>query len=355
MNAHVSHPYDRDRRPLSSVAAALRARAPPPDDRLLRARLRHLVGHAAGPVRAAGAAGGTGDPAADARPDARGAGHGRRVLEGPAGRRRLLARVRIWRVARRWYLFVLVGIPVVCVLAALVLPGAFVGLGDQSAAKLVIEFLVFLVVGFFSGPLFEEPGWRGFALPRLQVQMGALRGTLVLGALWAAWHLPQYLVPEWADQNGGLDPTLVATFLLMVVAIAPVMTWVFNHTRGSLLLVMLAHASINAVAGAPSSWRPRLSTWACWPLAPCRSCLIVVTRGRLGYVPPKDSPDGRRRAGSSRSRSRMGTSARSGYHGGMCSGAWRRRPDARHALHARRRSASYAAGPRRTRRRPAPR
>lgn len=206
------------------------------------------------------------------------------VLEGPAGRGRLLARVRIWRVARRWYLFALVGIPAVCILAALVLPGAFVGLGDASAAKLGIEFLVYVVVGFFSGPLFEEPGWRGFALPRLQAQMGALRGTLLLGALWAAWHLPQYLVPEWADENGGLDPTLVATFLLMVVAIAPVMTWLFNRTRGSLLLVMLAHASINAALAVFVVASSALNV-GLLALGALSVLLIVVTRGRLGYVP----------------------------------------------------------------------
>lgn len=206
------------------------------------------------------------------------------VLEGPAGPRRLLARVRIWRVARRFYLFALVGIPAASILAALVLPGAFVSLGDQSAAKLGIEFLAFIVVGFVSGPLFEEPGWRGFALPHLQGQMGALRGTLVLGTLWAAWHLPQYLVPEWADQNGGLDPTLVATFLLMVVAIAPVMTWLFNCTRGSLFLVMLAHSSINAALAvfvvATSALNVGLLAFGALSIV-----LIVVTRGRLGYVP----------------------------------------------------------------------
>jgi membrane protease YdiL (CAAX protease family) len=210
-----------------------------------------------------------------------------RVLEGPAGPRRLLARVRIWRVARRFYLFALVGIPAASILAALVLPGAFVSLGDQSVVKLSIEFLAFVVVGFVSGPLFEEPGWRGFALPHLQGQMGALRGTLVLGTLWAAWHLPQYLVPEWADQNGGLDPTLVATFLLMVVAIAPVMTWLFNCTRGSLFLVMLAHASINAALGvfvvATSALDVGLLAFGALSIV-----LIVVTRGRLGYVPSKD-------------------------------------------------------------------
>jgi membrane protease YdiL (CAAX protease family) len=202
------------------------------------------------------------------------------VLEGPAGRHELLARVRIWRVARRWYLFALVAIPAACVLGAVMLPGAFVGSG-QSALNLGIQFLGFLVIGFLSGPLFEEPGWRGFALPHLQARMGAARGTLLLGVLWAAWHLPQYLVPEWAS---GLDPTLVATFLLMVVAIAPVMTWLYNRTAGSLFLVMLAHASINASLAvfvvATSALAVGLLAFGALSIL-----LLVITRGRLGYVP----------------------------------------------------------------------
>ena len=205
------------------------------------------------------------------------------MLDGPAGRRRLLARIRIWRVARRWYAFALVGIPAACVVAALVLPGALIGLGDASVVKPVIEFLVYMAVGFFSGPLFEEPGWRGFALPRMQARMGALRATLVLGALWAAWHLPQYLVPEWADENGGLDPVLIVTFLVMVVAIAPVMTWLFNCTKGSLLLVMLAHASLNAALAAFVVASSALAV-GLLALGALSVVLIVATRGRLGYV-----------------------------------------------------------------------
>ncbi len=206
------------------------------------------------------------------------------MLDGPAGRRRLLARIRIWRVARRWYAFALVGIPAVCILAAIVLPGALIGLGDASVVRPAIEFLVYMAVGFFSGPLFEEPGWRGFALPRMQARMGALRATLVLGALWAAWHLPQYLVPEWADENGGLDPVLIVAFLIMVVAIAPVMTWLFNRTQGSLLLVMLAHASINAALAAFVVASSALAV-GLLALGSLSVVLIVATRGRLGYVP----------------------------------------------------------------------
>jgi uncharacterized protein len=206
------------------------------------------------------------------------------VLEGSAGRRRLLAQVRIWRVARRWYLFALVAIPVVCLVAALAVPGAFIGLAGQSAAGLGLGFLAIVVVGFVSGPLFEEPGWRGFALPRLQGRMGPLAGTLVLGALWAAWHLPQYLVPEWAAQNGGLDPALVATFLLMVIAIAPIMTWLYNRTCGSLFLVMLAHASINAALTVfvVAASALEVGLLACGAIS---VVLIAATRGRLGYVP----------------------------------------------------------------------
>ena len=209
------------------------------------------------------------------------------ALEGTAGRRRLLVRIRMWRVARRRYLFALVVIPVVCLLSALALPGAFVGIGGQSAVKLAIEFLAIVVVGFVSGPLFEEPGWRGFAIPRLQAQMGALRGTLLLGVLWAAWHLPQYLVPEWANENGGLSPTLVGTFLIFVVAIAPIMTWLYNSTRGSLFLVMLAHSAINAALGVfvvpTSAIDVGLLGFGSLSVA-----LILITRGRLGYVPSED-------------------------------------------------------------------
>ena len=206
------------------------------------------------------------------------------VLEGPAGRRRLLAQVRMWRVARRWYLFALVGVPAACLAVALIVPGAFVGLGDQSAVALGLSFVALIVVGFVSGPLFEEPGWRGFALPRLQTQMGALPGTLVLGALWAVWHLPQYLVPEWANENGGLDPVLVVTFLLMVIAISPIMTWLFNRTRGSLFLVMLAHASINAALTVfvVATSALDVGLLACGAVS---VVLVVATRGRLGYAP----------------------------------------------------------------------
>jgi membrane protease YdiL (CAAX protease family) len=138
-----------------------------------------------------------------------------------------------------------------------------------------------------SGALFEEPGWRGFAPPRLQAQFGALRGTLFLGALWGVWHLPQYLlVPDWAAENGGANPTRVGTFLVLVLALTSIMTWIFNHTQGSLLLAVLAHASVNTAEIVvvnqlfPSVANQALS--GVLGLGALAIILIVATHGRLG-------------------------------------------------------------------------
>jgi len=94
--------------------------------------------------------------------------------------------------------------------------------------------------------LAEEPGWRDFALPLLQRRFGPLVGTLVVGALWGAWHLPLFLT-EW---GGRPDVTLrqVGEFMGAAVALSVVMTWLFNRTGQSLPIVMLFHCGINSTA-----------------------------------------------------------------------------------------------------------
>ena len=104
-------------------------------------------------------------------------------------------------------------------------------------------FVLTMVLG---GPLLEEIGWRGFALPRLQRRHGPLVAALVLGVLWALWHLPQFLVPTWAASSGGGGVSGIALFVLVAVAFSVVLSWVFNNTRGGLLIVVLVHTSIDA-------------------------------------------------------------------------------------------------------------
>jgi membrane protease YdiL (CAAX protease family) len=87
--------------------------------------------------------------------------------------------------------------------------------------------------------LFEEIGWRGFALPALQVRLGFLGAALVVGVAWALWHLPLLIS----------DPTRqrpAAQFVILVVAQSVVFAYVYGRTRGSLPVVILLHACINS-------------------------------------------------------------------------------------------------------------
>jgi membrane protease YdiL (CAAX protease family) len=96
----------------------------------------------------------------------------------------------------------------------------------ESAAHVIAMIIV---------PLTEEPGWRGYALPRLQARHGALRASLILGAAWAAWHLMMFLIP-------GPSPRGFAIAILNIMAGSLVFTWLYNRTQRSLLVAILAHA-----------------------------------------------------------------------------------------------------------------
>jgi uncharacterized protein len=211
------------------------------------------------------------------------------ATEGRAGVGRLLRRFVLWRVGLRWYLFALIGVPALFVLSVIVLPGvlaSFQGQGLASLAPLPLLSL-YVTVFFIGGPLGEEPGWRGFALPRLQRLHGPLVGSLILGPLWAFWHLPIFWVPAW-----NFPPTLLNMVLYVISAISftIVMTWVFNNTKGSLLIAVLMHASfnttfliLNQLFPAPivtgyGSQVPAVIGYGAVALL-----VVALTRGRLGY------------------------------------------------------------------------
>jgi uncharacterized protein len=208
------------------------------------------------------------------------------ITEGRIGIRRLLRRYVLWRVEFRWYLFVLLVIPAIEVLGAIVVPGVL-GSFQSLTLTLVLTYPVAFVSTFIlGGPLGEEPGWRGFALPRLQPLHGPLVGSVILGILWALWHLPLFWSGVWTP------PTIpnIVMFILMITALTIIMTWVFNNAKGSLLITMLMHASFNTFANrivAPLFPAPILSEYGLLPVlvgfGATALVLIVVTRGRLGY------------------------------------------------------------------------
>lgn len=208
------------------------------------------------------------------------------VTEGRAGIRRLLRRYVQWRVGVQWYLFVLVGIPIIILLGAIVVPGVL-GSFEPLTLSLILAYpLAFATTLLLGGPLGEEPGWRGFALPRLMQRHGPLLGGTILGVLWACWHLPLFWSGVWTP------PTIpnILMFIVMTTALTIIMTWVFNHVNGSLLITMLMHASFNTFANkveAPMFPAPILNEFGLLPVligfTATALVLIVVTRGRLGY------------------------------------------------------------------------
>jgi uncharacterized protein len=111
---------------------------------------------------------------------------------------------------------------------------AFTQLGRLST----FDFVIFiLVVG-------EELGWRGYALPQLLERWSPLTSSLILGLLWGLWHLPTFLVP--GTPQYGLP---LSAFILLTVEYSILLTWLYLHTKGSVLLATLCHGAINLSQG----------------------------------------------------------------------------------------------------------
>jgi membrane protease YdiL (CAAX protease family) len=207
------------------------------------------------------------------------------ILEGKPGVGRLLRRLVQWRVGWLWYPFILCGIPIVIVAGFLALPGAEAVI-HPVFPQIIWVFPLALIVEILTSGLAEEPGWRGFALPRLQQQPGPLLGSVILGILWQCWHLPLYLT-NWGGGAGWLE---ICEAIIGNIGLTIVITWVFNHTRGSLLIAILLHATIDAFGATaatslfPVQWMQQNGNMALLlGFGAVALMLVVVTGGRLGY------------------------------------------------------------------------
>lgn len=164
------------------------------------------------------------------------------LFHGPAGLRGLGRRLVRWRVRPRWYVVAL-GLPSALAAGVVLLDQTLRGVPLSltpvvPAAQIPVVFLVILGLG---GPLNEELGWRGMALPALQRMLPPWAASLVLGGFWAAWHLPLFWIP--GASQAGLP---IAPILAQIVALSILFTWLYNRTHGSLLLALLFHAALNA-------------------------------------------------------------------------------------------------------------
>jgi uncharacterized protein len=201
--------------------------------------------------------------------------------------RHLLGRLVLWRVGFRWYLFALIGFPLIMLLGTMVYSMSLPNLGALGGPSYLLSYLAsFAFVTVLGGPLFEEIGWRGFALARMERLHGPLLASVILGVLWALWHLPEFWVPTWAASSGG-GIVGIASFTLTVITFTIVITWVFNNTRASVLLAILVHSSIDTFTIPLAAIFPAWAIASALPLTigfgVVAVALIVLTRGRLDY------------------------------------------------------------------------
>jgi membrane protease YdiL (CAAX protease family) len=182
-------------------------------------------------------------------------------IDGAAGIRRLLGGFLRWRIGIQWYLAILVGIPMLSVIAILVnaaITQTALGIdhwyqlfllgptghwiADAAATGGLWSVVLVILGSFFAdpGPFGEELGWRGFALPRLLTGRSALSAGVILGIIWGVWHLPAFLIGG-TPQNSMSFPL----FIIGAVGISVLMTWAFKGTGGSVVSAVLIHWTFN--------------------------------------------------------------------------------------------------------------
>lgn len=168
------------------------------------------------------------------------------VYGGAAGVKVLLNRLVKWKISWKWYLVVTlipVLLVVLCGYANQLLTGQSFSMKGFSTNEEFPQFgpWQYLLFNFFTFGIGEETGWRGFALPLLQKRFSALAATLVLALLWACWHIPAFIYRPLYSQ---MDVAGIAGFFISMLMGAIVLTWLYNSTKGSLLIVAIFHAMV---------------------------------------------------------------------------------------------------------------
>ncbi|MGD8794328.1 MAG: type II CAAX endopeptidase family protein [Anaerolineae bacterium] len=222
------------------------------------------------------------------------------VTEGRPGLADLLGRLFRWRVPLRWYL-VAVLVPAASVLSVAAIPaltsGGSTGFDPAPLRPILPELAVVLVFGTLYGVMVaagEELGWRGYALPKLLARHNALVSSLIVGIVWGLWHLPVGFLFE--SGNPALVDSLV--YGLGVDLAAVIYTWLYRHTRGSVLIAALFHSAydiflivggqVAQVTGLEFSFRIHVLV-----LAGIAALLVVLAGPELGpkaREPAKDEP-----------------------------------------------------------------
>jgi membrane protease YdiL (CAAX protease family) len=190
---------------------------------------------------------------------------------------------RLWSTVSRTLAGIGLGVALI-LLAYVVLPGMATADPTRLNWSILTSTAVYNYSTLLGGPVGEEPGWRGYALPRLEAALGPVRGTLVLAVLWAGWHLPLFWYPGWTSAPFWI-------YLLMLIGLAVIFSFAVNLSRFCVITAIVMHAAFNTASrflgGLFAYTEPRTSVPFELVLALCGLSVALVltlaTRGRLAY------------------------------------------------------------------------
>ncbi len=168
------------------------------------------------------------------------------IFEGFEGLSNLLKKLFIWNVPFKNYLYIII-LPIIFVIIGIGLYNIFIGDIGSFDLMAFLSIPTILWAGFYAGPLGEELGWRGFLLPELQKKHTNLKSAIIIGVIWFIWHIPLWWAPFGTLVSGESISFLpVITYFLMLICLSIIITWLVINSKGSVLVALLFHLSINA-------------------------------------------------------------------------------------------------------------
>ncbi|OZV68181.1 CPBP family intramembrane glutamic endopeptidase [Winogradskyella aurantia] len=168
------------------------------------------------------------------------------IFDGFTGVLSLLKKIFIWNVPFKNYLYIIL-LPIFFIIIGIGLYNIFIGDIGSFDLMAFISIPTILGAGFYAGPLGEELGWRGFLLPELQKKYTNLKSAIIIGVIWFIWHIPLWWAPFGTLVSGeSISFLTVTTYFLMLICLSIIITWLVINSKGSVLVAILFHLSINA-------------------------------------------------------------------------------------------------------------
>ena len=168
------------------------------------------------------------------------------LFDGLKGVFELIKKLFIWKAPLKYYVYIIL-LPLLFVIIGIALYSQFIGKIGSFDIMAFLSIPTILLAGLYAGPLGEELGWRGFLLPELQKSYSNLNSAIIIGFIWFIWHIPLWWAPFGTLVSGEpISLISVFTYFIMLICLSIIITWLVINSKGSVLIALLFHLSINA-------------------------------------------------------------------------------------------------------------